>query len=130
MIRFVGITCDGKSHDYAMLKEQLPPHNRWFGSIGVVADLGYQGIQTDYDGENIEIPHKKPKKSKARPNPQLTDEQKAKNRRLSQVRILVENAICGLKRFNILNHPFRNRNSMFDDDVISLSAGLWNFLLA
>ena len=124
------MTCDGKSHDYAMLKEQLPPSDRWFAQIGVIADLGYQGIQTDYDGEGIQIPHKKPRKSKARPNPQLTDEQKAFNHSLSKVRILVENAICGLKRYNILNHPFRNRKPKFDDDVISLSAGLWNFLLA
>jgi len=48
---------------------------------------------------------------------------------LSRVRIFVENAIAGIKRFNILVHPFRNRKVNMEDDVIALSAGLWNFFL-
>ena len=57
---------------------------------------------------------------------QLTDEQKQYNKELSKTRILVENAIGGMKRFNILVHAFRNRKSNFLDDVIVLCAGLWN----
>ena len=87
-------------------------------------------MQTDYEGGQIEIPHKKPRKSKSNPNPELTAEQKAENRALSKVRIFVENAIGGIKRFGILVQVFRNRRKNFDDDVIALAAGLWNFLLA
>ena len=60
----------------------------------------------------------------------LTDEQKAENRALSQIRIFVENAIGGIKRYNILVHRFRNHKSGFEDDVIGICAGLWNFSLA
>ncbi|MDM8544472.1 transposase family protein [Desulfococcaceae bacterium HSG9] len=45
------------------------------------------------------------------------------------MRIIVENAIGGMKRYNILNHPFRNRRDNFVDDIIALCAGLWNMTL-
>jgi len=112
-----------------MLKNEFPPEHPWFETIRAFVDLGYQGIQTDYEGENIEIPNKKPRKSKKNPKPELSAEQKAENRTLSRVRIFVENAISGIKRFNILVHAFRNRKTNMEDTVIALGAGLWNFLL-
>lgn len=130
VILFVGQTFTGHNHDYSMLKEEFPPEYPWFEHIIALLDLGYQGAQTDYEGGQIEIPHKKPRKSKSNPNPELTAEQKAENRALSKVRIFVENAIGGIKRFGILVQVFRNRRKKFDDDVIALTAGLWNFLLA
>lgn len=113
-----------------MLKAELPPDQPWFEGIEVAVDLGYLGITTDYQGEAITIPHKKPRKSKSNPTPQLTDTQKAENTAVLKIRIVVENAICGVKRYNILNHRYRNRVANFDDDVIGICAGLWNFLLA
>jgi len=71
----------------------------------------------------------KPRKSKKNPTTSLTPEQKAENQQLSRVRTLVENAIAGMKRFNVLVHDFRNRKPQMDDDVIAICAGLWNFLL-
>jgi len=59
----------------------------------------------------------------------LSEEKKGVNRAFGGVRILVENAIGGMKRYNILNHLFRNRKEIFVDDVIALCAGLWNTLL-
>ncbi|MBF0414117.1 MAG: hypothetical protein HQK70_15610 [Desulfamplus sp.] len=128
-ILFVGKTCSGRNHDYTMLKNEFSPEHQWFETINVVVDLGYQGIKTDYKGERIDIPHKKPRKSKNNPEPILTDEQKSDNHALSSVRILVENAISGIKRFNILVHAFRNHKDNMEDDSIVLAAGLWNFLL-
>ena len=113
-----------------MLKTEFPPEYPWFEHLNVLLDLGYQGVQTDYEGEKIEIPHKTPQKSKTTPNPELPVAQKAENRALSKIRIFVENAIGGIKRFGILVQAFRNRRQDFEDDVIALSAGLWNFLLA
>jgi len=130
VILFVGQTFGGRHHDYAMLKAEFPPEWPWFEWIGVLVDLGFQGIQSDYAGEDIYIPTKKPRKSKKNPNPQLTDEQKAVNRALSQIRILAENAISGIKRFNILTQPFRNRKLNFADQAIAIAAGLWNFWLS
>ncbi|MCB0202792.1 MAG: hypothetical protein KDI03_22200, partial [Anaerolineae bacterium] len=48
-------------------------------------------------------------------------------RALSQIRIFVENAIGGMKRYNILVERFRNHKPGFDDDAIAICAGLWNF---
>ena len=128
-IFFLGGTFSGRMHDYTMLKEEFPPEKGWFQFLHVLVDLGYQGIVSDYSGENIGIPHKKPRKSKKNPVTSLSDEQKAENRALSKIRILVENAICGLKRYNILVHRFRNHRKNFDDDAVGIAAALWNFNL-
>ncbi len=129
VIKFVGDSFPGSSHDYTMLKTEFSPELPWFEELSVLIDLGYQGIKTDYEGENIHIPHKKPRKSKRNPNPQLTEEQKTENRTVSQIRVFVEHAIGGMRRFAILVQAFRNRKDKFVDDVISLTAGLWNFSL-
>ena len=129
-IVFVGQTFSGHYHDYTMLKAEFSPDLPWFEELHVLLDLGYQGIHTDSKGSNIEIPHKKPRKSKANPAPQLTEDQQQENHALSSIRIFVENALAGLKRYNILVHDFRNKKDQFEDDVIALSAGLWNFTLS
>jgi DDE superfamily endonuclease len=129
-IVFLGRTFSGHNHDYSMLKQELPPDVDWFTDINVLVDLGYQGIQSDYRGDQIEVPHKKPHKSKKNPNSQLSEEQRATNKALSQVRIFVENAIGGMKRYNILVHDFRNRKENFEDDAIGVCAGLWNLVLS
>jgi hypothetical protein len=72
-----------------MLKQEFPPEFDWFADLQVRVDLGYLGIQADYRSDRIAIPTKKPRKSKKNPNPQLSDEQKAANTALSQVRILI-----------------------------------------
>jgi hypothetical protein len=129
-IFYLGKTFFGHTHDYTMLKEEFPPEEAWFEFLQVLVDLGYQGILTDYVGDDIQVPHKKPRKSKKNPVTSLSKEQKAENQALSKIRIFVENAICGLKRYNILVHRFRNHKKSFDDDVIGIAAGLWNFNLS
>ena len=129
-IIFLGRTFSGRNHDYTMLKEDLPPELDWFSELDLWVDLGYLGIKTDYAAQQIEIPIKKPRKSQKNPEPHLTDEQKATNKAVSQVRIFVEHAIGGIKRYNILVHRFRNHKVNFVDDVIAICAGLWNFTLS
>jgi hypothetical protein len=46
------------------------------------------------------------------------------------IRIFIEHAIGGMKRYNILVHTFRNRIEHFEDDVIGVCAGLWNLFLS
>ena len=131
LIVFLGRTFSGHNHDYTMLKQELPPEVDWFADLNVRVDLGYLGIQSDYRGDHIAIPTKKPRKSQKHPNPELSDEQKAANTALSQVRnLVVEHAIGGMKRYNILVHTFRNRIENFEDDVIGICAGLWNLVLS
>ena len=129
-IVFLGRTFSGHNHDYLMLKQEFPPELDWFTDLNVRVDLGYLGMKSDYCGEQIDIPTKKPRKSQKNPNPQLSDEQRAANTALSRVRILIEHAIGGMKRYNILVHTFRNRIENFEDDVIGVCAGLWNLVLS
>jgi hypothetical protein len=129
-IVFLGRTFSGHNHDYSMLKQEFPPDLDWFTDIHIRVDLGYLGIQSDYRGDQIEVPHKKPRKSHKNPEPQLSEEQKVANTALSQVRIFVEHAIGGMKRYAILVYSFRNRKKDFEDDVIGICAGLWNLALS
>ena len=128
VILFVGNTFAGKNHDYSMLKEEFPPDEKWFENIEVLADLGYLGIQTDYEGK-IAIPHKKPRKSKKNPTLSLSNEQKKFNTQLSRMRIYVENAIGGAKRYKIVVDRFRNHTQTMANDAIGIASALWNFQL-
>lgn len=101
----------------------------WFETFKLWVDLGYLGIQKSYEALFISIPHKKPRTSKSHPNPSLTDEQKEENREISRVRVVVEHAIGGMKRFAILVNKFRNRTTQFVDTTAVLGAGLWNWKL-
>ena len=80
VIVFLGRTFSGHHHDYRMLKQEFPPDVDWFSDIHVRVDLGYQGIQSDYQSEQIDIPHKKPRKSQKNQNPELSADQKAVNK--------------------------------------------------
>jgi DDE superfamily endonuclease len=130
LIVFLGRTLSGHHHDYTMLKQEFPPEVEWFADLHIRVDLGYLGIKSDYRGEQIDIPTKKPRKSQKNPNPPWSDAQKIANKILSQVRVFIEHAIGGMKRYNILVHTFRNRIEHFEDDVIGVCAGLWNLVLS
>ena len=130
LIIFLGRTFSGHNHDYLMLKQEFPPELDWFTDLPVRVDLGYLGIKSDSRGEQIDIPTRKPRKSQKNPNPQLSDEQRAANTALRRVRIFIEHAIGGMKRYHILVHTFRNRIEHFEDDVIGICAGLWNLVLS
>ena len=129
-IVFLGRTCSGHNHDSIMLKHEFPPEMDWFVDLNVRVDLGSLGMKSAYRGEQIAIPTKKPRKSQKNPNPPWSDAQKIAKKVLSQVRVFIEHAIGGMKRYNILVHTFRNRIEHFEDDVIGVCAGLWNLVLS
>jgi hypothetical protein len=128
-ILFLGMTVFGKIHDFALFKQEFAPDKSWFEAFKIWVDLGYLGFDKNYQTLKLNLPHKKPRASKANPNPSLTEQEKEENREMSSFRVVVENAICGLKRFNILVHAFRNRKENFEDDVILACAGLHNLSL-
>ena len=64
VILFVGRTFTGRNHDYKMLKEELPPDLDCFSELKVLVDLGYVGIQSDYEGEDRDLPFQKPPRAK------------------------------------------------------------------
>jgi hypothetical protein len=88
--------------------------------IPIEVDLGFLGVQKQY--VNIR-PHKKPRGG------ELTQEQKASNRELSQSRTVCENAFAGMKRYSAVSAVYRNRIQDFDAHLMLTAAGLWNFYL-
>jgi hypothetical protein len=126
-ILVLGETVPGSQHDYAVFKEEFDKEIDGFESTEASVDLGYLGIQKDYlSPQNIHIPHKKPRKSKKNPNPELTPKQRRQNRKMGRVRVVVEHAIGGMKVFQVLAIRLRNRLKNFADDFIFVAAGLWN----
>jgi transposase len=94
--------CLGSQHDFQLFKVSrtvIACQTR------VVADAGYQGLTSLH--ANSQTPIKKTKLHS------LNSEQKAKNRALSKVRILIENIIRKLKIFRILSERYRNRRKRF-----------------
>ena len=39
----------GKAHDYGMFKEEFPPDQDWLKNFCVRVDLGFLGIEKDYE---------------------------------------------------------------------------------
>lgn len=106
---------DKKFHDDEDIAGSVPD------DIPGEMDLGFLGVQKQYD--NIHIPHKKTKGG------ELTEEQKADNRALSQSRVVCENAFAGVKRYGAVSAIYRNRIEEFDDYLMLTATGLWNFYL-
>jgi len=123
-IGYVGPTVEGKRHDYRMFKDEFPPPSEIFPKgVALWMDLGFVGVEKDYPDATVMMPKKKPK------GKELTDDAKAWNRVVSGFRVLVEHAIGGVKRFGIVSDKFRNRKDGFDDKVMLISSGLWNYHL-
>ncbi len=111
-------TCEGKKHDKKISDEaniHLPE-----GSI-LYQDTGFQGFALE--GVTIVQPQKKP------PGKELTAEEKARNREIARVRVRVEHAIAGVKRYRIVKDPLRNWKKGFRDQVMETCCGLHNFRL-
>lgn len=107
---------DKKLADKSGLFTHIPP------SVTLWLDTGFWGVKKDHS--NTLIPKKK---TKGHP---LTEEDKLNNRLISSFRVAVEHAIAGMKRYQCLNHAYRNHKSRLDDLFSLLSAGLWNYHLS
>ena len=124
VIKFVSPPYLGKVHDFALLKSELPPEaGWWFRGREVHVDLGYLGFGKAYGGATVSIPVRKPK------NGELTGEQKESNRAKSKQRVVVENAIGGMKRYRFLSDRLRCHDLQLYSMVVAIAAGLWNFNL-
>lgn len=58
----------------------------------------------------------------------VTNNEKSENRAISSIRIKVEHAISGLKRFAAVSDILRSKKGQ-DDKFMLVAAGLWNFHL-
>ena len=89
-IYYVSDLADGKNVDMTILKEDFPPEKNWFEKFKVLFDLGFIGVAKLYTFKELIIGEKKPRKSKKNPKPELTQEQKENNKKISKERIFVE----------------------------------------
>ena len=111
-------TCEGKKHDKKIADEAaftLPE-----GSM-LYQDTGFQGFARE--GTTIFQPKKKPRGG------ERTDDEKEQNRAISRIRIRVEHAIDGVKRYRIVKDQLRNWKAGFRDQVMETCCGLHNFRL-
>ena len=123
-IKYLSEAYCGSSHDYAILKTELPPNEQlWSDKHNIHVYLGFLRIKKDYATEHISIPFKKSKKI------ELTEEQKNINKQKSSVRVKVEHSIGGLKRYRFLSDRLRCGNIQLYNIVAGVCAGLWNFCL-
>ena len=80
--------------------------------------------------KEVIIGEKKPRKSKNNPAPELSEEQKARNTKISRERIFVEHAIGKMKIFRILKNRCRFKCQKMKNKIIGVCAGLWNHKLS
>lgn len=128
-IGFLGKTTQGSMHDKTLLELEFKTQEDWFKEMEIWVDLGYIGIDKLYNFKKLCIPIKKKRRKKGMEKDTLNKEQKQKNKGMSTKRVLVENAICGLKRLAILVNVYRNKKLNFEDLIIAIAAGLWNLHL-
>jgi hypothetical protein len=120
----------GRIHDFHLFKIDFLQFSKAFINHRLWVDLGYVGIKDLWDALQIHIPFKKTRKSKTNPKPELSTEQKEYNQFVGKNRVVVENAIAGMKRYNILVYKYRGKCIEAADGIIELCAGLWNFKVA
>ena len=120
-IMIVSPTKDGHLHDKKQLEKEETIKNIP-KNANIWVDTGFLGIEKLVNGNKIFMPKKKPKGG------QLTKEEKEENKIISSIRIVVEHAIGGMKRFRCLTDVLRSKNGI-DDKFTVVCAGLWNFHL-
>jgi hypothetical protein len=119
-ILFLSPSKDGRIHDSKQLgKSSILKHIP--KDVAIWADKAYPKTIAK-NGNAVMIPLKKSRKG------ELSPEQKAENRAIAGLRIVVEHAIGGLKRFRCMTDPFRNKFGK-DDQTILVASALWNLHL-
>jgi hypothetical protein len=117
-LSFLSYTYEGKASDKSLAElagYTLPP-----GSC-LYQDKGFQGFFLP--GITIFQPKKTPRGG------ELTPLEKETNRRISSIRIRIEHAIGGVKRFRIVKDTIRLLKDRIRDTVMETCCGLHNFRL-
>jgi len=113
-------TKSGRRHDKRLadkeeLARKLPP------GLTAWIDTGFVGIEKQH--KNTQIPKRRSK------NHELTEVEKENNSIISSIRVVVEHAIAGVKRYGCLSQVYRNRIPNLDDKFMLIASGLWNYHL-
>ena len=115
---FLSATSEGKAHDKSLA--ELEGYTFPRGSCRY-QDMGCQGYTCA--GITIVQPKKKP------PGRELTPPEKAANRAISSMRIRIEHAIGGVKRYRIVKDKIRLLKDSIRDTIMETCCGLHNFRL-
>jgi len=107
----------GRRHDYDIYKENHPLIPK---QVVSVFDLGYLGVEKDFPQQLSTLPYRKKR------NLDLSEEEKEYNKNHSKKRIVIEHAICRLKKYRILSDIFRNRLRKYNR-ISDIVAGLVNY---
>lgn len=62
-------------------------------------------------------------------NTSLTQSQRAANQAHARWRVKVEHAISGAKRLGCVTPVYRNKSATFNDRIMALACGIWNWHL-
>ena len=95
----------------------------------LLADLGYLGLVTDYDLPPQSLPHRKPRRSKKRPDAALSEAQRAENAAHARRRVKVEHAISRAKRLGCVTQMYCNKSAAFNNRIMVVACGIWNWHL-
>jgi hypothetical protein len=88
--------------------------------VSSLYDLGFFGVEKDFPEQRSSLPIKKER------DHELTEVQKEYNRNHSAKRIVIEHAICRIKKYRIMNDVFRNRLRKYNK-VSDIVSGLVNY---
>jgi hypothetical protein len=115
---FLSATYEGKANDQILAELEgyrLPPGSALY------QDMGFQGFILADD--TIIQPKKKPRGG------ELTPPEKATNRRMSSIRIRMEHAIGGVKRYRMVQDKIRLLKDGIRDTIMETCCGLHNYRL-
>ncbi len=107
----------GRKHDYKIYKKN---HADIPKEVVSMFDLGFLGVENDFSEQKSSLPVKKEKGC------ELTAEEKEYNKNHSTKRIVIEHAICRIKKYKIKNDVFRNRLRKHNK-VSDIVSGLVNY---
>ncbi len=119
-VLMVSPTTSGRRHDKRIADRhsfvsRIPP------AVGIFADSGFQGIQHTQPNTVVT--------KRGRKHAPLSEAERENNRVIASLRIVVEHAIGGMKRFRILVDRLRMKMGLDEDRLTRLCAGLWNWHL-
>ena len=137
-ILWIGRTAPGSTHDLTLLKEDPP-------NLGVLTramsdgdtpgpvrpvlfvDKGYQGILEHYPGADTRQPARRRRNSEKRTGG-LTTEERARNKEINGVRVVVEHAIGRIKQYRITTRPYCGTPEELNEEL-NIISGLVNLSL-
>ena len=117
-ILVVSPTKPGRRHDKNCV-DRIHFANNLPEYVSIWGDSGFQGLQHSHAATYIA--------KKGRKNKPLTKEEKESNTIISSLRIGVEHAIGGMKKYRVMGDVLRNKCGIFKDKIALVTAALWNY---